>query len=102
MRGGTVEQVAIEPHRAGLVPKGAADAVDKRTFAGTVRSNKPDALAGPHRQRNALERNKAAEALAQTVDIEHGRHPVLPGASTPTSRRPTSSSGLCRKYLCTS
>ena len=71
MRRRAVERPAIEPHYPGFVAERAANAIDKGALAGPVRSDQAQALAGAHRQRNAVECYKAAEALTQTVDVEN-------------------------------
>src|SRR6186713_458094 len=68
--GKAIHDMAVEPHRAALVLQGPAHAVDQRRFAGTVRPDQADALAGLDRQVDAVERDEAAEALAQILDLE--------------------------------
>src|SRR5262249_41501014 len=102
VRGRTVEQVAVEAHRTGLVAQRAADAIDQRALAGAVRSDQANAFACGYRERDVLQRDEAAEALAQPVDLEELAHGTGSGASVSTFRRPTKSSGLCWTYRCTS
>src|SRR5262249_24359031 len=82
-----------EAHAAGLVGERAADAVDQRRFAGAVGADQPDALALGNRQVDAVERDEAAEPLAQTADLEKRarRHFFLPRVRSCTS--PTISVG---------
>ena len=97
MRGQAVERPAIEAHRALLVAQRAADAIDQRRFAGTVRSDEAEPLARLDRQRDIFQRDEAAEPLAEIVDVKQLRHGTVPGASASIRRRPTKSSGLrCR------
>src|SRR5271166_120432 len=98
-----VDRLAGKAHRAGLVRKRAADAIDQRRFARAVGPDQADALALGDGKIDAVERNKAAEALAQAGDLQQRHHfsfrrnrsctsPTMPfGAmmTKPTSRRPT-------------
>ena len=72
-----VDDLAVETHGAGLVGERAADAVDQRRLAGAVRADQADALALGDREIDAVERDEAAEALAQTRDFEQWRRPLL-------------------------
>ena len=73
MRGRAVEQMAVEIHRARLVPQRTADAVDQRALAGAVGPDESDPLARAYRQGDAFQRDKAAETLAEIVDLEETR-----------------------------
>src|ERR1700733_14585724 len=111
---GPVERMAIERDRARLVLQRAADAIDQRALARAVGSDEADALARIDRERDAIERDKAAEALAEIVDGEqfgrgsrhgsgHGsRHGTCPVASALIRWRPTWPAGRCLMYFCTS
>ena len=70
VRGEPVDALAVEAHRAGLVGERAADAVDQRRLARAVRADQADALARRDREIDAVERDEAAEALAEPVDVE--------------------------------
>src|SRR6478752_550994 len=65
-----VDDLAVEPHRAGLVGERAADAVDECRLAGAVRTDQADALALGDGKIDAVERDEAAETFAQTRDFE--------------------------------
>ena len=86
---------SVEAHRALLVMQRAADAVDQRALAGAVRPDQAEPLAGGHVERNVLQRDEAAEAFAQVIDLEKVAHGTASGESVSTRRRPTKSSGLC-------
>src|SRR5262249_61064800 len=81
MRGEPVHDRAVEADRAGLVDERAADAIDERRLAGAVRADQPDPLAGGNLERDAVERDEAAEPLAQVLDCEQRGHRTLPCAS---------------------
>src|SRR5207244_590429 len=76
---------AGKAHRPGLVGERAADAIDQRRLARAIRPDQPDALTGRHRKIDAVERDEAAEALAQIADVEqrvrHGTPLRVAGAS---------------------
>ena len=72
-----VELSAVEMHGALLVVQRAADAIDQRRFAGAVRPDQAEPLAGRDRQRNLVERDEAAETLAEIVDLQKRAHAVL-------------------------
>src|ERR1700683_988393 len=65
----TVDALAVEPHRAGFVGQGSADAIDQGALARPVRPDQADALARRDREIDAVERHVAAEALAQAGDL---------------------------------
>jgi len=71
-----VDGLAAEAHRTGLVDERAADAIDQGRLAGAVGADQADALALGDREIDAVERDEAAEALAQTRDLEQrlGHH----------------------------
>ena len=106
VRGEAVDGAAVETHRALFVVQRAADAVDQRALAGAVRPDQANAFACGYCKRDVLQRDEAAEALAQVIDLEqvscraitgraHRRdHGTAPVASVSTWRRPTKSSGL--------
>src|SRR5499427_8742424 len=100
-----VHRLAVETHRAGFVRERAADAVDQRRLARAVGTDQADALTLGDGEVDAVERDEAAEALAQTRDFEQRRshhfalprvqpctNPMIPfGAmmTKATSKRPT-------------
>src|SRR5580700_9841276 len=98
MGGEAVDGMAVETHRALLVPQRAADAIDQRRLARAVRADEAEALAGRDRKRDVLQRDEAAEAFAEVIDFKQvgliARHGTDPGASVSARRRPTKSSGL--------
>src|SRR5262249_4147715 len=75
-----VDRLAVEAHRAGLVHERAADAVDQGRLARAVGTDQADALALGDGEIDAVERDEAAEALAQTRDLEQrpSHHFALP------------------------
>src|SRR5689334_427849 len=103
--GQSVHGMAIEMHTALLVLQGAANTVDEGAFSRTVRTDQPESLARLHFKLDAIERNKAAEALADVANVQQRAHlpslrarrrswtsPTRPlGAITTnaTSKRPT-------------
>src|SRR5215471_4852937 len=105
MGGQPVHGMAIEMHAALLVLQSAADAVHQGAFPRAVRADQSKPLAGLYFKLNAIERDEAAEALADVADVQKWAHlpllrarrrsctsPTRPlGAITtnPTSRRPT-------------
>src|SRR5271154_3779082 len=105
MGGKPVDLAAIEAHTAFLVAQRTADAIDQRTLAGAVRPDQAEALTGRYREQNVFKRDKAAEPLAEIIDLKQigvgAGHGADPGASVST-RRPTNSSGLRCQYLRTS
>src|SRR5262249_919456 len=86
MRLESIDALAIKPHAAGLAGEGAADAIDQRALAGAVRADQADAFASGNREINAVKRHEAAEAFAETFDLQQGG--CIHGASTLTRRRP--------------
>ena len=60
-------------HAAGLVLQRAADAVHQRRLARAVRPDQAEALARRDVEIDAVERDEAAEALADLVDLEERR-----------------------------
>ena len=77
-----VEPLPVEDHAAGLVAQCAAQAVDEGPLAGAVRSDQAEPLAGGDRQLDAVERDKAAEALAEPADLQvfQRRRQLIAGA----------------------
>src|SRR5262249_1933177 len=75
-----VDRLAVEAHRAGLVHERAADAVDQGRLARAVGTDQADALALGDGEIDAVERDEAAEAFAQTRDLEQrsSHHFALP------------------------
>src|SRR6185312_8212837 len=74
MRREAVHGVAVEVHAALLVLQGAADAIDQCALAGAVRADQAQPLAGIHLEIDAVERDEAAEAFADILHAEEGRH----------------------------
>ena len=75
-----IHRMAVELHRAGLVLQCAAHAVDQRRLARAVRADQADALALRDLEIDAVERDEAAEALAEILDLEQRRgHQRAPG-----------------------
>src|SRR5580704_8571142 len=70
MRDQSVERLAVEDHGAGLVVQGAAEAIDQGRLARAVGADQPQPLAARDRQIDAVERDKAAKALAEARDFE--------------------------------
>src|SRR6185312_9022331 len=102
-----VERVAVETHAAAIVLQRAGEAVDQRALARPVGTDEADALAFFDIERDVVERDEAAEMLAEATNLEQrfahddtrerrrGCHrPMRPwGATTTnsTSNTPTSS-----------
>jgi hypothetical protein len=61
--------VSIEQDPASFVAQGAAEAIDQRALAGAVWADQAQPLAASDYQIDALERNEAAEALADAADF---------------------------------
>ena len=80
MRGEPVDRLAVEVHRAGLVLQRAADAIDQRALARAVRPDQAEPLARLHLEVDAVERDEAAEALADIVDVQQRAHGCPPRA----------------------
>ena len=59
-------------HRAGIVPLVADEDAQQGGFAGTVRADQSNALAGVDGERDVLEEDRVAEALGEIVDGQHG------------------------------
>src|SRR4029079_13118924 len=78
MGGQTVDDVAIERHRTGLVLQRSANAIDQRAFAGAIGPNQAEPLARLDLEVDPVERDKASEALAQALDVQDGAHFALP------------------------
>src|SRR5215471_459234 len=105
MGGQPIQGMAVEMHAALLVLQSAANAVHQGAFSRAIRADQPETLARLHFKLDAIERNEAAEALADIADVQKWAHlpllrarrrsctrPTRPlGAITtnPTSRRPT-------------
>src|SRR5262249_3159794 len=77
VRGKAVDRRAVEMHRAGRVGERPAHAVDQRRLARAVRADQADPLAGGDREIDAVERDEAAEPLAQRADLEQRHHFLL-------------------------
>src|SRR6202023_1882398 len=82
MRDQPVERPAVEGDAAGLVLQRAAQAIDEGALARAVWPDQPDPLAGGDRQVDAVERDKAAEPLAEPADGKERRrtHAALCGS----------------------
>src|SRR6476660_4494328 len=101
----SVHSTAVKMHAALFVLQGAADAVHQGAFARTIRADQAETLARLHFKLDAIERDKASEALADVADVQQRAHlpslrarrrswtsPTRPlGAITTnaTSKRPT-------------
>src|SRR5271170_2015649 len=105
MREKPIKLAAVEVDRALLVVQRAADAIDQSRFTRAVRPDQAEPLARRDGERNAFECDKAAEALAEILDLEEigsrgggcagdGGHGADSGAAASTRRRPTKSSGF--------
>src|SRR5439155_13399785 len=101
-----VDRAAGKANAASIMTQSARDAIHECTFAGTVGSDKADALTRLNREIYFGKRHETVEALAQRSDFEQrGQHhdatverratrPMIPlGASTtnPTRMTPTMS-----------
>src|SRR6476469_3750552 len=91
--GQSVHGMAIEMHAALLVLQSAANAVDEGAFPRTVRADQPEPFARLHFKLDAIERNKAAEALADVVDVQQRTHLPLLRARRRSWTSPTSPFG---------
>ena len=103
MRGKAREAVAVEFDLADFIGQRAAQAIHQRRLSGAVRADQSDALARRNAEVNVIERDKAAETLAKSRDLEQGRvhdffrnafctTPTIPFGATitnVTSSRPT-------------
>src|SRR5262245_11562676 len=83
-----VERAPLEVHRAGLVVERAADAVDERALARSIRADQPQALATRNIKIDPLQRDEAAEPLTHGLDFEQGRAHGLARAWRQSSTRP--------------
>src|SRR6185369_7777165 len=73
---------ALEQDPAAVRRQGARHAIDERRLARAVRADEAQSLARPDLNRDAVERQEAAEALGDAVELERGprraqarRHP---------------------------
>src|SRR6516162_202790 len=69
-----VDCAAVKGDIAAVVVQCTGKAVDQRTLARAVRPDQPEPLTGIDGEIDALERDKAAKALAETADLEQRRH----------------------------
>src|ERR1039458_1797837 len=74
MGGEPIDHLAVEIDGAGLVLQRAADAIDQRALARAVRPDQPEPLARLHLEVDAVERDEAAEPLADIVDVQQRAH----------------------------
>src|SRR5450759_5461520 len=74
MGGKPIDHTAVEIDSAGLVLQRAADAIDQRALARAVRADQPEPLARLHLEVDAVERDEAAELLADIVDVQQRAH----------------------------
>src|SRR5262249_36833170 len=79
MRRQPVEDAALERDGAGLVRQRAAQAVDQGALARAVRPDQAEALALGDVEVDALERDEAAEALAEALDLQQRAHAATSG-----------------------
>jgi hypothetical protein len=82
MRGQPGDVDAVDDDAPGARALDAAERVDERRLAGTVRPDDREQLAGTQRQRDAPERRRRAVPDLEAVDVKHGR-----GRGTPSSPR---------------
>src|SRR5262249_12452655 len=73
MGGETVHDGALEAHRTGVVPEGAAEAIHQGTLAGAVGADEPQPRARRHLEPDRVERHESAKALREILDLEQGR-----------------------------
>src|SRR5215207_953035 len=115
MRRQAVERLVGEAHAACLVVQRAADAVDQRRLARAVGPDQAEPLARLDLEVDAVERDEAAEALAEAADLQERRHrflfwnrPTMPwGAAitkatirTPATSTLTADEIVTRRYSC--
>ena len=84
----TRETRSIQVDRAGVGAIEAADDLEERRLAGSVRADDPDQLAGLHVERDVAVRGDAAEALGDARDGQQA-HDVDPAAGRRLNRSPT-------------
>ena len=105
MGGQSVDPLAGKGHAAVLVAQRAADAIDERRLSGTVRADEAEPFALGDGKVDRIERDEAAEALADAFHLEERRahgllrllnqlchRPTMPFGATitkPTKSRPT-------------
>src|SRR5258708_5759966 len=90
----------VEQDSAGLVVQCAAQAVDQRALAGPIWSDQAEAFAEGDRTIDIVERDKAAEPLAQTADFEdRPRGGEVRAHAAALSRSAASSRALPRRRL---
>src|SRR5579872_7436333 len=77
MGGQAIDDLPVEMHAPGFVLQGAADAVDQRALARTIGADQSQPLARLNFQVNAVERDKAAEPLADIVNMQQRAHGFL-------------------------
>src|SRR6267143_2092864 len=73
-----VDALAAEAHAAGVEALDAGDAVEQRRLAGAVGTDEAVDAPGLQRQGDVVDGGHATEALAYTLDREHGRHGLSP------------------------
>src|SRR2546427_583796 len=64
---------AVEEDPPAIGRERARHAVDQGGLARPVRADEPEPFAGPHVKADSIEREEAAEALGDRVDLEQGR-----------------------------
>src|SRR2546430_4822970 len=69
-----VDALAAKAHAAGIEPLDARDAVEQCRLARAVGADQPVDAPGLEREGDVADRGHAAEALADRLDLEHGRH----------------------------
>ena len=72
---------ALEPDAPAIGAQGARDQVEERGLAGAVRPHDAEQLAGLEREADVVDREDAAEALGQPLDLEEGHAARRPTAS---------------------
>src|SRR2546421_62742 len=74
-----VDPPAAEAHAAGIEPLEPGDAVEERRLARAVGADEAVDARRLQRQRDVVDGGHAAEAPADPLDREHGRHRYAPG-----------------------
>src|SRR5579872_7225735 len=102
-----VHHLPVKAHGAGLVAKRTGDAIDERALARAVGADEAKPLTGADVEIDILERDEAAETLAQPVDLQQravhaalrrvrrSKRPTIPWGATTTN--PTISTPTMRR-----
>src|SRR5882672_4601281 len=90
-----VDPLAVEAHASGVAPLDAGDAVEERGLARPVGPDEAVDTPRLERQRHAIDRGDAAEALAQPLHLENGsRHQIVRGRRYRCCSRPRIPRGI--------